>query len=326
MGQNGSKISSSSSSNLSSSLRHPKNFNELYELGPEVGSGSFAAVKKCSRRSDGESFAVKVINKRYMSEKELLGLRDEIQILRKLNDHAHVIKLHDVFDNGKHVFMVLELCQKRDLFDALIASPDNVFSERKAAQIVYDIAHGLQYLHSHFVVHRDLKPENILFGHDGKIKISDFGLAHQEMDDAAAADSSPSSSSLTTLSDVLMDTCCGTPHYVAPEVINKCVYTYKCDYWSLGVVLYIMLVGYQPFNASNLYGIYKLILKGGYNFKSRRWDNVSDSAKDLVRQLMCVDPDKRIEWKQLERHPWIVQHVMPNSSCASPVTPDSDSS
>mmetsp|Transcript_45350 Transcript_45350/g.72503 ORF Transcript_45350/g.72503 Transcript_45350/m.72503 type:complete len:341 (-) Transcript_45350:1074-2096(-) len=326
MGQSSSKYRFDSSPNTSPSSRNSKKFHELYDLGTEIGAGSFASVSRCFRRSDGVEFAAKVINKRYLTDKELIGLRDEIHILRKL-DHTNIIKLIDVFDDGKNVFLVLELCDQQDLFDEIVASPQNHFNEAKAAQIVLAIANALDYLHENLVIHRDLKPENILFGLDGNLKITDFGLAHFEPpppetctrgkmvieSTSRASYSSSSSSSCSSMvasyDDIFMNTCCGTPHYVAPEIINKCEYTYKCDYWSLGVILYIMLVGYQPFNADSLHAIYKLISKGRYNFNSRRWKYISDDAKHLVKHLLHTDPKQRFDAKQIKQHPWIVKHT-----------------
>ena len=190
-------------------------FSDLYELGPEIGVGSFAAVHKCHRKEDPtQEFAVKIINKRYLSTKELSGLRDEIAILKKVS-HRNVIALVDVFDDGKKVFMVLELCDGKDLFDEIVSSKRNQFCERRAAQIMYSLSNALQYLHSHRVVHRDLKPENILFGMDGTLKITDFGLAHYSWS------GEKENVEFSVDGDVVMSTCCGTPHYVAPEIISK---------------------------------------------------------------------------------------------------------
>merc|ERR1712130_317821 len=108
-----------------------------------------------------------------------------------------------------------------------------------------------------------------------------------------------------------MKTCCGTPHYVAPEIITQNTYNYKCDYWSLGVILFIMFVGYQPFNANSLNQIYKLIAKGKYNLNTKRWNAVSHDAKDLVQKLLEVDPEKRYSAKDIKSHPWIIKNIHP---------------
>eukprot|EP01083_Nonionella_stella_P176375 616856_1 len=273
---------------------HRKDFNELYELGEEIGVGSFASVHRCFRRSDSKEFAVKNIKKDYLTERELIGLRDEIQILRKTS-HRNIITLIDVFDDGRLVSMVLELCDGKDLFDEIVSSAENRFSEAKAAEITLTLSTSLQYLHDNGVVHRDLKPENILYALDGTLRITDFGLAHYTTD--------------LVEDTVAMETCCGTPHYVAPEIITKNKYNHKCDLWSLGVILYIMLVGYQPFNASSLNQIYELISKGKYELESTRWNCVSKEAKQLVKGLLEVDPNKRYSAREIKYNPWIIKHA-----------------
>jgi len=134
-----------------------------------------------------------------------------------------------------------------------------------------------------------------LFGVDGTLKIADFGLAHHSKN--------------TLPTDVRMNTWCGTPHYVAPEIILQKEYDCRCDLWSLGVILFIMLAGYQPFDADSLSDLYKLILSAKYNFNPKRWENISNDAKDLVRGLLTVDPQKRYSTKDIKTHPWILQHV-----------------
>eukprot|EP01084_Bolivina_argentea_P020113 37426_1 len=204
------------------------NFSEYYVKGNQIGRGTFATVRKCVRKADNKQFAVKVINKKQLTPKELSNLREEVKILQQVNN-PNVIDIFDVFESDKKVKIVLELCEGGHLFDNLHASPERKFTESKSAEITYTIATSLKDLHSANIVHRDLKPENILFTKDGTLKITDFGSASQ-------------SSSLR-----LMNTECGTPWYVAPEILSNKSYSYKCDLWSLGVILYIMLSGHQPF-------------------------------------------------------------------------------
>jgi len=146
------------------------------------------------------------------------------------------------------------------------------------------------------VVHRDLKPENILFAKSGVLKITDFGLAHYFK---------------LPPERHVMRTCCGTPHYVAPEVLSDNEYGPQVDFWSLGVILYIMLSGYQPFNSNSIDAMYKMIMNGQYRFPSPHWDSISEEAKDCVRSLMTVDCKKRFNCDDLMRHPWITKHVTP---------------
>ena len=200
----------------------------------------------------------------------------------------------DVFDDGRRVKMVLELCEGGDLFDQILKSPKRHFEESKCAQITCIIARSLKYLHNHYVVHRDLKPENILFTKDNVLKVTDFGLAHYLK---------------LPPSLHIMHTCCGTPHYVAPEVLSSNEYSHEVDLWSLGVILYIMLSGYQPFNSHSIHAMYGMIIRGQYKFPSPHWDNISAEAKDLVKKLMCVDFKKRYTVEQIMKHEFITKHV-----------------
>eukprot|EP01083_Nonionella_stella_P018956 52748_1 len=154
-------------------------FKDLYRLSTKLGDGAFAMVHKCYRRSDKKPFAVKIIRKKFLNPEELRSIKAEIQILKNIS-HPNIINLIDSFDDGNTVYMVLELCAKNDLFNALITSKHTRFTEQKAAEIIYTLSNALRYLHQNFIVHRDMKPENILFGMDGTIRITDFGLAHFE--------------------------------------------------------------------------------------------------------------------------------------------------
>eukprot|EP00483_Globobulimina_turgida_P002873 UN02878 len=185
------------------------------------------------------------------------------------------------------------MCNDKDLFEQMVASKQKHFSERKAAQIIYALSKALQHLHNNGVIHRDIKPQNILFGLDGTIKISDFGLArfYQRLN-ASDADSAYQS--------VLLHTTCGTPRYVAPEVLSNNGYDNKSDLWSVGVILYLLLAGDQPFKSESVYEIYELIVNGKYDFDSARWHNISEGAKDLVTCLLQVDPAKRYSAKDIE--------------------------
>eukprot|EP01083_Nonionella_stella_P018957 52749_1 len=304
-------VTSSNIDNNLLKLPQKKNFIEQYELGSEIGTGSFATVHKCYKKneskdvieqSDTQSFAVKVINKWYLSDKELLGLRNEIQILKKIS-HKNIIKLIDIFDDGKYVSMVLELCHGKDLFDEIVSAENKCFPEQKAAEIIYSLSNALQHLHDNGIIHRDIKPENILFGIDGTIKLTDFGLAHFYNDKMFSEDTKQS------YEDTIVYTSCGTPHYVAPEVLANKGYNNKADIWSLGVILYILLVGYQPFAGNSVNDVYRLIANGDYNFNSKRWENVSESAKNLIKCLLEVDVNKRYSAKDIKFHPFIIKHM-----------------
>jgi len=199
------------------------------------------------------------------------------------------VQLFEMFETKKHVYMVLELLTGGELFDRVIQKGS--FSEKEAADLVRPLAAALQYLHGIGVVHRDLKPENLIYSSsraDASIKITDFGLAK-----------------LTLAAKSSLSTACGTPGYVAPEVLKNEPYGSPVDLWSLGVILYILLCGFPPFYHESTAALYKLIKKGQYDFPAPYWTEISDSAKNLVRALLTVDPSARATPSQVLAHPWI---------------------
>merc|ERR1719229_870977 len=294
-------------------------FADLYETREEIGNGAYASVHKCIRKFDSSEFAVKIVNKKYLSWEEVRNIKNEIKILENIS-HGNVIELIDVFDDGKHVFMVLELCQSGDLFDKIIQSENKMLSERESAEIIYQLCDALQYMHENGVVHRDLKSENILIDKDEHIKLSDFGLAHftpsLAQSTAKLADFSSFISDVSiyeieekSYENILMETSCGTPEYVAPEVIEQDQYNYKCDMWSLGVILYNLLSGTQPFGGDNWVQMQCAIINADYNFKSKRWNCISKEAKNLIDCLLNVDVKRRYTTAQVKNHPWIKKYI-----------------
>lgn len=269
-------------------------FSDHYVMGDRLGSGTFAVVKKCYRKKEPNLFfAVKIVDKRHLTPRELVGLKYEVKILQTM-EHPCVIKAVDVFEDKHKVKMVLELCEGGDLFDYLLKSKGKRLDEKKAAWITCKLARALKYLHEHHVCHRDIKPENILFTKTGGIKITDFGLAHY----------------LKLPPSVhIMHTCCGTPHYVAPEVLGSEEYSVEVDFWSLGVVLYLMLSGTQPFNSKSIRAMYSMITRGQYRFPKMCWDPVSPEAISCIKGLMNVNPRERLNCETLCKHPFIVNNV-----------------
>eukprot|EP01084_Bolivina_argentea_P165691 287817_1 len=154
-----------------------KKFTDLYEIGKEIGIGTYASVYTCYRKTDSHEFAVKIINKRYLTDKEISGLKNEINILKFIS-HKNIIKLRHVFNESQSILMVLELCEKNDLFDKISTSENSRLSEKESAEIFYELCNALQHIHENGIVHRDLKLENILIAKNGSIKLTDFGLAH----------------------------------------------------------------------------------------------------------------------------------------------------
>ncbi|KAF2354922.1 Protein kinase domain, partial [Trinorchestia longiramus] len=174
-----------------------------------------------------------------------------------------------------------------ELFDRIVEKGS--YTEKDAADLIRQVLEAVDYMHEQGVVHRDLKPENLLYysqDEESKIMISDFGLS--KLEDSG-----------------IMATACGTPGYVAPEVLAQKPYGKAVDVWSIGVIAYILLCGYPPFYDENDANLFAQILKGEFEFDSPYWDEISDSAKDFIRQLLCVNVEKRYTCKQSLQHPWI---------------------
>jgi len=262
---------------------------KYYEIKEKLGTGSFAVVKRAVRKSDGKQFAIKVIKKTKLNAEELAVVHDEVEIMHKIN-HDHCVQLYEMFETSKKIYMVMELLTGGELFDRIVAKGS--YSEREASDLIKDITNAIQYLHGIGIVHRDLKPENLIYlnqRNDSKIKITDFGLAKFRSGSKLEA----------------MTTACGTPGYVAPEVLKNEPYGKAVDMWSLGVILYILLCGFPPFYHESTAALYKQIKKGEYDFPDPYWTDISDSAKNLVQCLLTVDPKKRYTAKQVLAHPWI---------------------
>lgn len=255
-----------------------------------LGSGNFATVKKAKKKEDGITYAVKIIDK---SKVEDMGdIEREIEIMGKIS-HDNVIRLFEVFDEPKKMNLIMELVSGGELFDKIVALGN--FKEKDAAKVMGTLCAALDYLHKMDIVHRDLKPENILLSDktpEAVIKIADFGLARM----MSGKD--------------LMKTACGTPGYVAPEVLqNKGYSSGQVDLWSAGVILYILLCGFPPFYEEELPALFDQILKGRYDFPTPWWDDISSEAKNLVRGLLTVDPTKRYTASDVIKAKWIQGHA-----------------
>lgn len=264
-----------------------------YDIGDTLGKGSFAVVKVGVPKDGSPNVAIKIIDKKDAQfDKE--SLEQEIAIMKKV-EHPNCIKLHEVFDEKQKMYMVLDLVTGGELFDRIISRGH--YSEKDAAVLINDTLVAIGYLHSLGIVHRDLKPENLLYSSNDErspnydvIKVADFGLAKV----------------VHGGSDHSMTTTCGTPGYVAPEVLEQAGgYGPEVDVWSIGVILYILLCGFPPFYDENNAVLFQQIKKGDYSFPSPYWDDISDGAKDLVRKILQVDPKKRLTIKQCLDHPWI---------------------
>ena len=269
-----------------------KEFYKKYWIDNEkLGQGSFARVRKVTRKADGRIYALKMIKKAGKSREDLLALQREIAILSKLND-KNVVKLDDWCETDKRIYMVVEFCDGGDVFDRILKK--KTFSEQEAVHVVKAVASGLKHIHNNNIIHRDLKPDNLMYldkSENAAIKIIDFGLAGD-------------------CTNGPLSTPCGTAHYVAPEVLNASAqnpYGTKSDMWSLGVIIYMLLCGFPPFfdATGNQKRLYKLVKSGKYRFPSPYWDYVSENAKDLVRNLLMLDTKKRFSAQQVLNHKWV---------------------
>lgn len=270
-------------------------FKDKYTLGKELGSGAFSVVRLGSSKvpiegTESRDFAIKVIQKASLTQEDLIGLQQEIQIMKEIN-HRHVIRLYEYFDDPKEYYLVTELVEGGELFERIVKK--SRYSELEARDCVKTILETMSYLHERGVVHRDLKPENLLLtskNDDADIKVADFGFAkHIEGQDE----------------DHALDTQCGTPGYVAPEILKHNAYGTLVDVWSIGVIVYIMLGGYPPFYSDNQTELFKLIKKGIYQFHPKYWDHISEDAKDLIRSMLVINPDHRPSCATLLKHTWI---------------------
>lgn len=256
-----------------------------------LGEGHYGTVRKCrSKKDESMQFAVKSITKARVSKAHMLA--SEVEIMKSVS-HPNIIEVVDIFDEKEFLHIVTELCTGGELFERIIEksqSCEKAFSERDAAAVLRQILEAVDYCHSHDppIVHRDLKPENFLFKdkHSDVVKVIDFGLSK------VAADT--------------MHTRVGTPYYIAPEVLRK-EYTVKCDAWSVGVIAYILLCGYPPFYGDNDREIFRRVAVGKFNFPSPEWDHISKAAKNLVANLLQIEPEKRLDAKGALAHPFFSQ-------------------
>ncbi|CAK6981843.1 calcium/calmodulin-dependent protein kinase type IV [Scomber scombrus] len=258
---------------------------EVYSLTTELGRGATSIVYRCEEKNSQKSFAVKVLKKTI--DKKIV--RTEIGVLLRLS-HPNIIQLKEIFETDTDIALVLELVTGGELFDRIVER--GYYSERDAAHVIKQILEAVAYLHGNGVVHRDLKPENLLYADlslDAPLKIADFGLS-KIIDD-----------------QVTMKTVCGTPGYCAPEILRGNAYGPEVDMWSVGVILYILLCGFEPFfDARGDQYMYSRILNCDYEFVSPWWDDVSLNAKDLVSKLIVLDPHQRLSVQEALQHPWVL--------------------
>lgn len=272
---------------------------KMYRIKEKLGQGSFGKVLRVVSRLDKKQYALKVIKRTKLDEETAVYLNREIEIMRRIR-HRNCCRLYAVHKTRSAVYMQLELLRGGDLFGRIVAASH--FDERQAARVTGSVARTLEYLHAIGVIHRDLKPDNIMFrtrDADSDVVLADFGLA-KHLD----------------ANKRYMSSACGTPSYEAPEVIRRKGrqrhYTSQCDMWSLGVVLYAMLSGREPFKARTRAELADKICNSRYSFPEKHWRQISHQAKSLVEGLLVVDPTKRYTPKQVLAHPWIQDPEKPS--------------
>uniref|UniRef100_A0A8C1RZ05 non-specific serine/threonine protein kinase n=1 Tax=Cyprinus carpio TaxID=7962 RepID=A0A8C1RZ05_CYPCA len=261
-----------------------------YDMGRVVGDGNFAVVRECRVRGLAETFAMKIVDNAKLQGRGHM-IQNEITLLRSL-EHPRLIQLFRSHHTDTHVYLLMELVTGGDLFDAI--TQNGRFTEPSAACMIRDISQALEYIHSKSIAHRDIKPENLLVQRDGSgclnLKLADFGLA------------------MVVTEPVF--TVCGTPTYVAPEILAETGYGVGVDVWAMGVILFVLLSGFPPFRSPdrNQEELFRLIQKGEVHFLSPYWDNASEGAKALVRALLEVNPKRRLTASQTLQHDWL-QHA-----------------
>ncbi|XP_035848321.1 calcium/calmodulin-dependent protein kinase type II subunit gamma-like isoform X49 [Sander lucioperca] len=265
-------------------------FTDEYQLYEELGKGAFSIVRRCVKKSTGQEYAAKIINTKKLSARDHQKLEREARICRLLK-HPNIVRLHDsISEEGFH-YLVFDLVTGGELFEDIVAR--EYYSEADASHCINQILESVSHIHQHDIVHRDLKPENLLLASKMKgaaVKLADFGLAIEVQGDQQA-----------------WFGFAGTPGYLSPEVLRKDPYGKPVDIWACGVILYILLVGYPPFWDEDQHKLYQQIKAGAYDFPSPEWDTVTPEAKNLINQMLTINPAKRITADQAIMHPWVCQ-------------------
>ncbi|XP_054688732.1 calcium/calmodulin-dependent protein kinase type II subunit gamma isoform X6 [Grus americana] len=289
-------------------------FTDEYQLYEELGKGAFSVVRRCVKKSSSQEYAAKIINTKKLSAREfepvsipdvvtatsrasvLLLLRNHQKLERearicRLLKHPNIVRLHDsISEEGFH-YLVFDLVTGGELFEDIVAR--EYYSEADASHCIHQILESVNHIHQHDIVHRDLKPENLLLASKCKgaaVKLADFGLAIEVQGEQQA-----------------WFGFAGTPGYLSPEVLRKDPYGKPVDIWACGVILYILLVGYPPFWDEDQHKLYQQIKAGAYDFPSPEWDTVTPEAKNLINQMLTINPAKRITADQALKHPWVCQ-------------------
>jgi len=265
-----------------------KHIDECYKMGDVLGEGGYSVVKLGVDIETEEKVAIKIITRKGLLAEDEESLHSEVKILRSLN-HPNITKCYNFFTEVKYYYVVLEYLDGGELFDRIVAK--TVYNEKEARDLVELLLLTLKDLHDKNIVHRDLKPENLLLKSKDKdtgVKLADFGFAVECNGDNITSQ-------------------CGTPGYIAPEILQKIPYGKSVDMWSFGVILFILLGGYPPFHDDNQRNLFKKIMKGEFQFHPDFWEPVSEEAKDLISKLLTVDVKKRLTVDDALTHPWLLK-------------------
>jgi serine/threonine protein kinase len=282
-----------------------------YELGKTLGKGTFSKVKYGLNTENNQASAIKIIDKAQLAKEHMEEqLKREIAIMKHLK-HDHIVQMKEVLQTAKHIYIVLDLITGGELFDRIVAAKR--FDENTGRKYFQQLINAIYYCHQQGIAHRDLKPENLLLDGQDRLKVSDFGLSNLQP-------SGPDAKSLLV-------TVCGTPNYVAPEVLKEKGYNgFSADVWSCGVILFVMLAGYLPFDDPNMNALFNKIERG--DFRMAKY--FSNEAKDLIAKMLVVDPAKRINLDGIIATPWFrvgwddAKFQEMKNSCSRAVNPTSE--
>lgn len=271
------------------SNKHSTNIEFDYTLGEKLGEGAFGIVVEAIDNSTSQSYALKIIDRTKLSAEDDSAVQHEVSILSNLH-HPNIVRLLDFYTEPQKYYMVMEKVNGGELFDRIVAKRH--YTEREARDLVRIVLSALKYCHDKNVVHRDIKPENLLMAHktdDADVKLVDFGFA-------------------AVANGFNLTEPCGTPAYVAPEILEGRPYGKPVDMWSFGVLLYILLCGGPPFYAQDQQVLFKKILTGKFAFDLERWRNISSTAKDLISKLLTLSPIRRLTVDEALNHEWLQTH------------------
>ncbi|KAM7488501.1 hypothetical protein LguiB_025985 [Lonicera macranthoides] len=251
-----------------------------YRVSEEIGRGRFGVVYRCFSLQSGESFAVKSIDKRLISDDSIdrQCIYNEAKVMNLISPNPNILQIFNIYEDDTHLHIVLELCNSSDLYSRI---SNRVFSESEAVVVMVPLMEAIAHCHRNGVAHRDLKPDNVLFDEWNRLKLADFGSAECFREGE------------------LMSGVVGTPYYVAPEVLAGREYSEKVDVWSAGVILYIMLAGIAPFYGDTATEIFEAVLRANLRFPARIFNSVSPAAKDLLRRMLCKDVSRRFSAEQV---------------------------